>query len=212
VALPRIGQEVLVTFLGGDIDRPVVVAALYNGRGQPNSQANEVAAGTANASGNAPMWFPGDQEVQTASGKLPGHAHGAVLSGIKTQAMSSSQSGHGGYNQLVFDDSPGASRLGLHSHASTAPGSHSGASELNLGVLRQRTSQPKPSLVSWGQPFGPQVWRSQPNHKPTATGTPKQMLASRSPNPASLNSAETRPMQVKTPRTTGQPQTAVTSK
>ncbi len=29
--LPRIGQEVLVTFLGGDIDRPVITSVLYNG-------------------------------------------------------------------------------------------------------------------------------------------------------------------------------------
>ncbi len=28
--LPRIGQEVLVTFLGGDIDRPLVTSVLYN--------------------------------------------------------------------------------------------------------------------------------------------------------------------------------------
>jgi type VI secretion system secreted protein VgrG len=33
--LPRIGQEVLVTFLHGDIDRPVVVGALHNGRHAP---------------------------------------------------------------------------------------------------------------------------------------------------------------------------------
>jgi uncharacterized protein (DUF2345 family) len=158
VALPRIGQEVLVKFQDGDIDRPVVMGALYNGRGQDNAQTNQVAAGAANATGNAPMWFPGDQEVKTAAGTLPGHAHPAVLSGIKTQAMSASQTGNGGYNQLVFDDSPGASRLGLHSHASTAPGSHSGASELNLGMLRQQSDNQLLKPVGFGMEL--KTWHS----------------------------------------------------
>ena len=32
--IPRIGQEVLVGFLGNDIDCPLVIASLYNGRGE----------------------------------------------------------------------------------------------------------------------------------------------------------------------------------
>ncbi|AVR94275.1 type VI secretion system Vgr family protein [Pseudoduganella armeniaca] len=35
VSLPRVGSEVLVTFLGGDPDKPVIVGQLYNGKGHP---------------------------------------------------------------------------------------------------------------------------------------------------------------------------------
>ena len=51
--LPRVGQAVLVQFLGGDIERPIITGALYNGQGEggvrptPGGLGNQ--AGTANA-------------------------------------------------------------------------------------------------------------------------------------------------------------------
>lgn len=110
VFIPRLGQEVAVAFLGGDIDRPVVLGAAYNGQGEPDAQTNTVAAGAATATGNAPAWFPGTAR----QGEWPGHAHAATLSGLRTQSLETSQSGGGGHNQWVMDDTAGQGRVMLH--------------------------------------------------------------------------------------------------
>ena len=97
---PRVGQEVLLRFIGGDVDRPLVLGSVYNGQGQDEAQGNQVGAGPSGGTGNANAWFAGNE-------------HTAVLSGFKTQALASSASGSGGYNQLVFDDSAGGNRMEL---------------------------------------------------------------------------------------------------
>lgn len=99
-----------MAFVEGDIDRPVIVGAAYNGEGSQDAQGNRMAGGAANATGNAPAWFPGGQR----EGEHDGHAHNAALSGFKSQSLEASQVGSGGHNQLVFDDTPGQGRVLAH--------------------------------------------------------------------------------------------------
>lgn len=119
---PRPGQEVIVAFQNGNIDRPVIIGTAYNGQGQTDAQGNQIGSGTQQASPNAPAFFAGE------AGE---HAHGASLAGLKTQQLDSSRSGQGGYNQLVFDDTPGESRIEL------ATTEHQ--SQLQLGHLKQQS-------------------------------------------------------------------------
>ena len=85
-----------------------------------------IAAGAAGATGNAGSWFPGNQ----TAGEQQGHQHPAVLAGFKSQSLETSQSGAGGYNQLVLDDSPAQARVTL--------GSTSATTWLQLGHLLQQ--------------------------------------------------------------------------
>ena len=133
--LPRIGQEVLVQFLENDIDRPIVVGALYNGWGEggiaptPGGQLgadsdndcfasahDHMPSGQGNlAGGNSPVWHG-------ASGSIAGHRNMAAQWGIRSKEF-----GGRGYNQLLFDDTDAQGRVQLRcTHAAT---------ELNLGHL-----------------------------------------------------------------------------
>jgi uncharacterized protein involved in type VI secretion and phage assembly len=136
--MPRIGQEVLVKFAEGDPDQPIVMDAVYNGRGtggippspggeqtqagadvftqandrQSSAQENLVGSGIG---GHAPAWHG-------ASPGESGHRNAAALWGFKSKEF-----GAQGYNQLVFDDSDQQLRVQLHT--STAH------SQLNLGHI-----------------------------------------------------------------------------
>jgi Rhs element Vgr protein len=133
--LPRIGQEVLVQFLENDIDRPIIVGALYNGRGEggivPTPGGQVVAESDVScfesahdharsaqgnlAGGNSPVWHG-------ASGDSAGHRNPAAQWGVRSKEF-----GGAGYNQLLFDDTDAQGRVQLRcTYAAT---------ELNLGHL-----------------------------------------------------------------------------
>ncbi len=120
---PRPGQEVLVGFQNGNIDRPLVIGTVYNGSGTSDAQGNQVAGASMQASANAPAFFAGQEAAA--------HTHNASLSGLKSQQLDASRSGQGGYNQLVFDDTPGESRIELASSEYR--------SGLQLGHLKQQS-------------------------------------------------------------------------
>ena len=133
--LPRIGQEVLVQFLENDIDRPIIVGALYNGQGEggvaptpggrsgaetessPFKAAHDHAASAQGniAGGNSPLWHG-------ASSDSAGHRNGAAQWGVRSKEFGAS-----GYNQLMFDDTDAQGRIQLKCSFA--------ATELNLGHL-----------------------------------------------------------------------------
>ncbi|MET0855792.1 MAG: type VI secretion system Vgr family protein, partial [Telluria sp.] len=118
-----------------DIDRPVIIGALSNGRGEggvmptpggvsdreSSSAAFERAhdhmpSGQVNlAGGNSPVWHG-------ASASSAGHRNNSAQWGVRSKEF-----GGRGYNQLLFDDTDGQGRVQLKTtHATT---------ELNLGHL-----------------------------------------------------------------------------
>lgn len=136
--IPRIGQEVLIGFSHGDIDRPIVLGVLYNGEGIKEQTGNQVPNGAGVSTGNAPLWFNGNQ-------------HAAHLSGIVTQSVSDSQSGAAKqYNQLVFDDTPQQSRLELSSTQYE--------SQLQLGHWQQQIHNTRMQSIGHGWSLSTQAY------------------------------------------------------
>jgi type VI secretion system secreted protein VgrG len=86
--IPRIGQEVIVDFLEGDPDRPIIVGRVYNGSNMPHSSN----AGRDGKPGNTP---PAD----------------LTQAAMMTSFKSNSLGGSGGHNEITMNDKGGAETL-----------------------------------------------------------------------------------------------------
>ena len=86
--IPRIGQEVIVDFLDGDPDRPIITGRVYNGSNMPHSSN----AGRDGKPGNTP---PAD----------------LTQAAMMTSFKSNSLGGSGGHNEITMNDKGGAETL-----------------------------------------------------------------------------------------------------
>ncbi|SFG57694.1 Rhs element Vgr protein [Duganella sp. CF458] len=147
--LPRIGQEVLVQFIENDIDRPVIVAALYNGQGE---SGNAPTPGGSSAQEGSDYFGQAHDHATSAQGNLVGgngpvwhgsgggsgaHRNASALWGVRSKEF-----GGSGYNQLLFDDTDHQGRLQLRTTQA--------ATELNLGHLVHNTDNYRGSLRGQG--------------------------------------------------------------
>lgn len=153
--LPRVGQQVLVDFMDGVIERPLVIAALYNGQGEAgvaptpggvgvqsdlsalssSSDHRPGAQGNLIGTGHSPAWHGAGSAAASAGSN--GQANASALNGIKTREFAGA-----GFNQLVFDDSQQQLRVQL------ATSQH--GTQLNMGHLVHQADNHRGSLRGAG--------------------------------------------------------------
>ncbi|MCY7370890.1 MAG: DUF2345 domain-containing protein [Polaromonas sp.] len=111
--LPRIGQEVLVSFIDGDIDRPLVQAALFNGRGEAGTPATPggVATAAAPAGAAGAAWYAADA----------GAAGNAAAFALSSDHMPSAQGSLSGGNAPAWRGAaPGKAAAGARAQNNAA--------------------------------------------------------------------------------------------
>lgn len=80
LSLPRAGTEVLIDFLGGDPDKPVIIGQLYNGAGHPPSLGRDGLPGNRYLSGIKTREIRGQRANQLRLDDTPGQINAQLAS------------------------------------------------------------------------------------------------------------------------------------
>ena len=108
---PRVGHEVLVSYLQGDAERPIVVGRVYNGQSRPPYDADEQPTISTIKSRSSPNSEQGYNELrmQDLSGKEEIYLHAQrdlkeVVRNVHTLSVGSNETIHiGGHREITVD-------------------------------------------------------------------------------------------------------------
>ncbi|CAG9260262.1 type VI secretion system Vgr family protein [Paraburkholderia caribensis] len=146
VHLPRVGEEVLVDYVDGDCDRPIVVARVYNGAVKPQWHSNGLLSGYRSkefgGSGYNQMVMDdatGQNRLQLYSSSANSYLHMGYL-------IAQNGNERGGYLGSGFDlnsDAYGAIRAGqgiyVSTHAKSAPSQQLDVSEAHTQITNAQS-------------------------------------------------------------------------
>jgi type VI secretion system secreted protein VgrG len=105
VFTPRIGMEVIVQFIDGDPDRPIVTGALYNGVNRPPVTVDD----SAREDGASNDWSIGSEPETADSGKkLPDTK---TRSFIRTRSTPTPDDDPNAFNEISFEDAAGSEQI-----------------------------------------------------------------------------------------------------
>ena len=141
VHIPRIGEEVVIDWVGGDCDRPIVTGRVYNGATRPQWHSNGLLSGYRSkeyqGSGYNEMVMDdatGQNRVRLYSSSTNAHLHLGYL-------IEQTGNTRGGYLGSGFDlksDAYGAIRAAKGLYVSTHPGTGSAVQQLEARQAQQQ--------------------------------------------------------------------------
>ncbi|WP_175867528.1 type VI secretion system Vgr family protein [Burkholderia contaminans] len=124
VHLPRVGEEVIVGYVGGDCDRPVVLHRVYNGATRPQWHSNGILSGFRSkeyaGSGYNEMSLD-DATGQTRAKLFSSNANSMLHLGYLIEQSGNSRGGYLGSGFDLRTDAYGAMRAGQGLYLSTYP-------------------------------------------------------------------------------------------